>query len=250
MSQIDAADPVLRITPREDQERVERSGASSMSDSSMRTNPSIDEPSNMMSPASAFSNCDAGISTFLLMPRMSVNCRRMKRTLSSRASSRMSFLVAPAVSPTSVRPRRSVGLGSLTLIAWHGAELIGRSAGVKGFVLQLHSRRAIWLIGSDAYRLARMHCCTSSIPDVKATSSSAIAAGHIACRRRKRRAMQIRIRSIRRWGMKVQDVMTKDPSCVTPSASIREAAQLMQREDVGIVPVVDEQGNASASSAS
>ena len=31
-----------------------------MSDSSIRTNPSIDEPSNMMSPSSAFSNCDAG----------------------------------------------------------------------------------------------------------------------------------------------------------------------------------------------
>ncbi|HZI42020.1 MAG TPA: CBS domain-containing protein [Gemmatimonadaceae bacterium] len=42
--------------------------------------------------------------------------------------------------------------------------------------------------------------------------------------------------------MKVQDVMTKDPACVTPGASIREAAQLMQREDIGIVPVVDEQG--------
>ena len=43
--------------------------------------------------------------------------------------------------------------------------------------------------------------------------------------------------------MKVQDVMTKDPACVTPGATIREAAQLMQREDVGIVPVVDEQGS-------
>ena len=32
-----------------------------MSDSSIRTKPSIDEPSNMMSPASAFSNCDDGI---------------------------------------------------------------------------------------------------------------------------------------------------------------------------------------------
>jgi CBS domain-containing protein len=42
--------------------------------------------------------------------------------------------------------------------------------------------------------------------------------------------------------MKVQDVMTKDPACVTPGATIREAAQLMQREDIGIVPVVDEQG--------
>ena len=39
--------------------------------------------------------------------------------------------------------------------------------------------------------------------------------------------------------MKVQDVMTKDPACVTPGATIREAAQLMQRENTGVVPVVD-----------
>ena len=44
----------------------------------------------MMSPSSAFSNCDAGISTFLLTPRMSVNCRRRKRTSCASASSRMS----------------------------------------------------------------------------------------------------------------------------------------------------------------
>ena len=42
--------------------------------------------------------------------------------------------------------------------------------------------------------------------------------------------------------MRVQDVMTKDPACVTPGATIREAAQLMQREDTGVVPVVEEQG--------
>jgi CBS domain-containing protein len=41
--------------------------------------------------------------------------------------------------------------------------------------------------------------------------------------------------------MKIQDIMTKDPSCVTPDASVREAAQVMKREDVGIVPVVDGQ---------
>jgi len=40
--------------------------------------------------------------------------------------------------------------------------------------------------------------------------------------------------------MKVQDVMTRDPVCLTPGATIREAAQLMQRENIGIVPVVDE----------
>jgi len=38
--------------------------------------------------------------------------------------------------------------------------------------------------------------------------------------------------------MKIQDIMTKNPSCVTPDATVREAAQVMSREDVGIVPVV------------
>ncbi len=42
--------------------------------------------------------------------------------------------------------------------------------------------------------------------------------------------------------MKIQDIMTRDPSCVTPDATVREAAQLMKREDVGIVPVIDGQG--------
>ena len=41
--------------------------------------------------------------------------------------------------------------------------------------------------------------------------------------------------------MRIQDIMTKDPSCVTPDASVREAAQVMKREDVGIVPVVEGQ---------
>jgi CBS domain-containing protein len=41
--------------------------------------------------------------------------------------------------------------------------------------------------------------------------------------------------------MKIQDIMTKNPSCVTPDASVREAAQVMKQEDVGIVPVVDGQ---------
>ena len=41
--------------------------------------------------------------------------------------------------------------------------------------------------------------------------------------------------------MKIQDIMTKDPACVTPEATVREAAQVMQRDDTGIVPVVDGQ---------
>lgn len=43
--------------------------------------------------------------------------------------------------------------------------------------------------------------------------------------------------------MKVQDVMTRNPASVTPGATIREAAQVMQREDTGIIPVVEEQGS-------
>jgi CBS domain-containing protein len=43
--------------------------------------------------------------------------------------------------------------------------------------------------------------------------------------------------------MRVQDVMTRNPAAVTPGATIREAAQLMQREDTGVIPVVEEQGS-------
>ncbi len=66
-----------------------------MSDSSTRTNPSIDDPSNRMSPASAFANWLRGISTFLITPRMSVNCSRRNFTPAAAASSRMSCAVAP-----------------------------------------------------------------------------------------------------------------------------------------------------------
>jgi CBS domain-containing protein len=37
----------------------------------------------------------------------------------------------------------------------------------------------------------------------------------------------------------IKDIMTRDPVCVSPNASVREAAQVMAREDVGIVPVVE-----------
>lgn len=43
--------------------------------------------------------------------------------------------------------------------------------------------------------------------------------------------------------MKIQDVMTRDPSTVTPDASAREAARIMKEEDVGIVPVVEGKGS-------
>lgn len=43
--------------------------------------------------------------------------------------------------------------------------------------------------------------------------------------------------------MKIQEIMTTDPSCVTPSATVREAAQLMKDENVGLIPVVDAQND-------
>jgi CBS domain-containing protein len=43
--------------------------------------------------------------------------------------------------------------------------------------------------------------------------------------------------------MKINDIMTKDPSSLTPDATVREAAQVMKREDVGVVPVVNAQGD-------
>ena len=43
--------------------------------------------------------------------------------------------------------------------------------------------------------------------------------------------------------MRIQDIMTKDPSCVTADATVREAAQVMARENVGMVPVVDRESS-------
>ena len=43
--------------------------------------------------------------------------------------------------------------------------------------------------------------------------------------------------------MKAQDIMTKNPSCVTPETRIQDAARMMKDEDVGIIPVVESQGS-------
>ena len=43
--------------------------------------------------------------------------------------------------------------------------------------------------------------------------------------------------------MKAKDIMTKDPSVVTPDTPIRDAAKMMQREDVGMLPVVEASGS-------
>jgi CBS domain-containing protein len=41
-------------------------------------------------------------------------------------------------------------------------------------------------------------------------------------------------------GTKINEVMTKRPRAVTPQTSVREAARLMEEEDVGSLPVVEE----------
>ena len=42
--------------------------------------------------------------------------------------------------------------------------------------------------------------------------------------------------------MKVSDVMSKNPVCVTPDTPVREVAKLMVDHDCGAIPVVDEGG--------
>ena len=41
-------------------------------------------------------------------------------------------------------------------------------------------------------------------------------------------------------GTKIAEVMSDRPRAVTPQTSVREAAQLMEQEDVGALPVVDD----------
>jgi len=43
--------------------------------------------------------------------------------------------------------------------------------------------------------------------------------------------------------MKAQDIMAKDPRCVTPRTSIQEAARLMKTEDVGALPVIESESS-------
>ena len=43
--------------------------------------------------------------------------------------------------------------------------------------------------------------------------------------------------------MKAQDIMTKNPACVTPDTTLVDAARLMKEENVGIVPVIESTGS-------
>jgi CBS domain-containing protein len=40
-------------------------------------------------------------------------------------------------------------------------------------------------------------------------------------------------------GTKVRDVMTDRPFCVSPDTTVSEAAEVMEREDIGAVPVLE-----------
>ena len=104
--------------------KVERSGRRNMSDSSIRTNPSIDEPSNMISPSSAAANWRSGISTFLMTPRMSVNWSRMNFTFMRSASSRIFAFFRRRRRRWRGISGRPCGPGSLTVV---GTGRLGRS---------------------------------------------------------------------------------------------------------------------------
>ena len=40
--------------------------------------------------------------------------------------------------------------------------------------------------------------------------------------------------------MKVKDIMTKDVAYINPDSTVAEAAQLMQKHNVGSIPVCDQ----------
>ena len=42
--------------------------------------------------------------------------------------------------------------------------------------------------------------------------------------------------------MEIRELMTKDPACCSPSASVKEAASLMASNDCGQIPVTDAEG--------
>lgn len=43
--------------------------------------------------------------------------------------------------------------------------------------------------------------------------------------------------------MKVRDIMTENPACITPETSARQAARLMEDNDVGSLPVVESEAS-------
>ena len=43
--------------------------------------------------------------------------------------------------------------------------------------------------------------------------------------------------------MQAQDIMSKNPTCVTPDTTLVDAARLMKTENIGVVPVVESKGS-------
>jgi CBS domain-containing protein len=43
--------------------------------------------------------------------------------------------------------------------------------------------------------------------------------------------------------MKAQDIMSKNPTCVTPDTTLSDAARLMKTENIGVVPVVESESS-------
>ena len=43
--------------------------------------------------------------------------------------------------------------------------------------------------------------------------------------------------------MKAQEIMSRNPTCVTPETPLAEAARLMKQEDIGVVPVVESESS-------
>src|SRR5574341_1053365 len=103
-----------------------------MSLSSIRTNPSIEDPSNMMSPERALSNWLSGTSTFLLIPVMSVNCRRRKSPWNFLVSSSTSAFEAPRVLMTCPRTGVFSPAGAVMGLRDGTMTLLGQKAGHTG----------------------------------------------------------------------------------------------------------------------
>src|SRR5262249_6070550 len=83
------------------------------------------EPSNWISPSRAFSNWERGISTFLMTPRMSVNCRRRNRTFSESQTFRISGLFSPGPAGSNFR---ILPFAILLSLLCRGGRILGQKA--------------------------------------------------------------------------------------------------------------------------
>ena len=83
----------LSSEPQGNTVQVFKSGYNFISASSIRTKPSIEEPSKAISLSKALSSCETGISTFFKIPLTSENAKRIKCTFFSCASSKIASLV-------------------------------------------------------------------------------------------------------------------------------------------------------------